>query len=114
MTLRNRSQRPLKLDAAGAALYLTDGTQSYPPNPADVIAAAPADRQEQLRDFKPPFEIAPGSDLSQGVLFFPSDRQLAPLDHVRLTLNGAWVNVTGRPLSDWKKRDLIAPRGAAQ
>jgi hypothetical protein len=95
VALHNGSTRQVRLDTAGAALYFTDGTQDYPSDPATVIASAGAERQNQLADLKPPYIIAAGEELTRGVLFVPADADFAILDHIRLTLDGKWIDVPG-------------------
>jgi hypothetical protein len=95
VALRNNSTREARLDTAGAALYFTDGTQDYPSNPARVIDSIESDRAAPLQVLKPPYRVAPGAETA-GVLFVPFDADFANLDHIRLTLDGVWVDVPGQ------------------
>ena len=96
VAVKNASRASCRLDLASTALYFDDGTETFAPNPADVLAHAPAEHQQELRAFKPPYVIPAGGGLMDGVIFFPADYRGANLDHVRLTLNGAYINIRGR------------------
>jgi hypothetical protein len=93
IVLENRTPNAVTLDTTGAVLHLADGSQVFAPNPARVIDSAGAEQQQNLVGYRPPYHIPSGNRLNRGVLFLPADTDLSGLDHIRVTLNGAWVDV---------------------
>ena len=85
----NRSPREVTLDTSNAVLYLVDGTQAFASDPWK--SAGPADGK--LAAFRPPYRVPAGGKLSLGVVSLPPDTDLPLLDHLRLTLDGKWVEV---------------------
>ena len=93
ISLTNRSPHEMILETAGVVLHLVDGTQMFAADPSEVIASAGPQRAEQLKSFKPPYHVPAGGKLSLGVVFVPGDTDLSSLDHLRLKLDGKWIEV---------------------
>jgi hypothetical protein len=90
----NRAAHAVTLDTAAALLHFVDGTQMFAPNPADLIASIGApEREKELAAYRPPYNVAPSSKLSLGMIFVPAHADLAALDHVRLSLDGKFAEV---------------------
>jgi hypothetical protein len=93
VALVNSTPNPVLLDTSVVVLHAIDGVQTFGKNPADVIGAAAAEHQKELADFRPPYRIPSGGRLNLGVIFLPGDTDLSALDHVRVTLDGKWIDV---------------------
>jgi hypothetical protein len=89
ISVNDRSPNAVTIDTATAVLHLIDGTQTFAPNPWQTAAAS----DPKLSAFRPPYRVAAGGNLRLGILFLPADTDLASLDHVRLTLEGNWIDV---------------------